>query len=73
MNKAIEKERQLKTYISKLCGIQSALLLKERKAKCVAIKSSNHWKDISEKRTKKIIELKGCSNKVKDELARVTQ
>jgi hypothetical protein len=43
VDKAIWKERELKSYMSKLQEIQAVQLLRERKAKCVAIKSSKHW------------------------------
>ena len=72
VNKAIEKEQQLKTFISNLRGIHSSLLLKVRKAKHAAIQASKQWKQLADKRMIKITELKEVTNEAKDELARVT-
>jgi hypothetical protein len=43
VDKAIRKERELKSYMLELQEMHAVQLLKERKAKRVAIQSSKHW------------------------------
>ena len=43
VDKAIRKERELKSYMSELQEIHAVQLLRERNAKRVAIKPSKHW------------------------------
>jgi hypothetical protein len=66
VEKGIQRERTLKSYMSKLQSIHSALLLKERKAKVVAIQSSKHWKKVATNRMDKITKLPEQSNELKD-------
>ncbi len=73
VDKAIQNKRQLKSYISELQSIHSAFLQKERRAKHAAIQLSKHWKQVANKRMKKITELKEVNHELKDNLARVTQ
>jgi hypothetical protein len=43
VDKAIRKEPELKSYMLELQEIHAVQLLRERKAKRVAIQSSKHW------------------------------
>jgi hypothetical protein len=43
VDKAIRKERDLKSYILELQEIHVVQLLREQKAKRVTIQSSKHW------------------------------
>ena len=73
VDKAIRKESELKSYMLELKEIHAGQLLKERQAKCVAIKSSKYWKKVATNRSNKITKLHQQSSVLKDELARVTK
>jgi hypothetical protein len=74
VNKAIRKERELKSYMLDLQELHAGQLLRERKAKRAAIQSLNFWKKVATNRIHNITKLRKQSNELmKDNLAQGTK